>query len=1052
MAYTFGDCAVDPSCFELRRRGRLVKLEPKVFDVLLYLIEHRDRVVTKQELLDAQWRSEAVSDSVLPRCIAAIRRAVGDTRTRQRVIATAHGRGYRFVAPMGAEPASQVLAAEGTARGRESSSSAAPPIKSMAGDTERPSDFVGRSGAMERLGEALERTRRGQGGVALIAGEPGIGKTRLAEEFGNRAQADGFEVLVGRCYEGDGAPAYWPWVQILRAAADATLDDTVLHVQLGSGAAELAELVPDLRSRVGHPRPPGGPGGNQARVRLYDAAARYLLERGREHPLVLVIDDLHWADASSLGLLRFLARPASEARVLIVGTYRDVDVRRGHPLADLLGALAREARCQRVALAGLGQSEIAEFVENLAGEVPRASLVSRLTEMTEGNPFFLREMVRLLADQGHAGDAEADALNALTLPQGVRDAIGRRLDALSPECNMLLRAAATLGRDFPIAMVESMLDLPSAQRPAALPELLAAALDAGVIVEATHGHFAFAHALTRQTLYEELRAPQRVALHRRAAAAIEKSLDPAAGNEEHLAELAHHFFEAAPGGDVDRAVSYAVAAAEASHRTYAYDEAVALYERAIDVIALRVPMDEEHRAELLLALGQAQFIAGKRDDALPTLRAAADLARTLGRVDVMAKAAIAIRGFGELGTPPGEAVLELLHEALELLPPDAFALRASLLSRLNGAAAMSMDQRGELAQQALEMAERSGDPVALRDALGAQWWATLGPDRLHERADVARSMRALAEQTGDPRTLLLALECEIGTNLLRGDFAATERGLDEYERTAAELGQPIFIFMGMNYRTSWLINRGRFGEAEARVEAARRFGAGIVPFAETVCLGQLYWSRSGRGLEPEFKLGPEDLKRFLSHTFVQGPIEKAFQAALSYSADGDPDRAIALLEGLDLRSVDRDEHWLLAVTTLAEIAVDAGHRELLEWMYEALAPYADLMAIHDLLRAGHGSVSHTLGAVATALGELDAAVGFLERAIEQESAADMRRALAASRLSLALALRRRGRRSDRERASELIRQGERDCVDLGLGPRCRPSGLLRELRKESEAS
>ncbi len=1030
MTLRFSDCVVDPGCFELRRGDRPVKLEPKVFDVLLYLIEHRERVVTKQELLDALWPGESVSDSVLPRCIAAARRAVGDTRARQSIIATVHGRGYRFASELEAVPPAAPRSAT--------------PAAPRSGSTASELEFVGRASALERLDALVARTGQGQGGLALIAGEPGIGKTRLADELAGRARAHGFEVLTGRCYEGEGAPAYWPWVQVLREATAATPDDATLRAQLGSGAPELVELIPELRDRVGELAPPAAGGSNQARFRLYDAATRFLTARALDRPLLLLLDDLHWADASSLGLLRFVARPATGARILVLATYRDVDVRRGHPLASVLGALARETRSERIALAGLDEVEISAFVERLTGAPPRPHLLARLREMTDGNPFFLREIVRLIADR-EADGASDEALDALILPQGVKDAIGRRLDTLSAECNELLRVAAVLGRDFRLAVLEAMQAGVGAPERELLLELLGEALDAGVIVETAAGRYSFAHALTRQTLYEELRSPQRIALHRRAGAAIERAAGRPADEHYPHAELAHHFFEAAPGGDVDKAIACAVAAAESCHRAHAYDEAVAFYERTLEVLELEVPVDATRRAELTLALGQARFVAGNRDRALPTLLGAANLARPLGRMDLMARAAIAIRGFGEMGNPPDPGVIELLHECLEGLPESEQALRASLLSRLNGAAAMSMDERHALAQQALEIAERCGDPVALRDAYGALWWATLGPDRLPERDALGRKLRALAERTGDPRSRLQALECELGAALLRGDRVATEQSLDAFEQTAGELRQPIFIFMGMNYRTSWLINRGHYDEAAGRVEAARRFGTGIVPYAEAVCSGQMYWARNARGLRTDMDLSLLD--HVLTETFTQRAVSRAFMASLQYSVDGDAGRAIDLLDDIDLRAMERDENWLMALTTLSGLALDVGHRDLIEWLHGALRPYAGLIAIHDLLRAGYSSVASSLGSLATELGDLDAAVELYEQAIELEERADMIPALTGTRLGLACTLRRRGAPDDGERSVRLAEQGESTCRELGLGPFSRPRILLERLRQ-----
>src|SRR5262245_23241712 len=247
MVHHFGDCELDRELFQLRRRGRVVKLEPKVFDVLVHLFEHRDRVVSKAELLDALWPGEALSESVLPRAIAAARRAVGDTRSKARVIETIHGRGYRFVAQPGESP---VAANDATA------AALAPPAPA--------SVFVGRARTLERLTTLLDSALAGRGQLALLAGEPGIGKTRTAEELARVARERGAQVVIGRCFEGEGAPAFWPWVQLLRELLSAS-DREPLRAALGSDAAELAQLAPELSTRLPLALPASGLDGEQAR-------------------------------------------------------------------------------------------------------------------------------------------------------------------------------------------------------------------------------------------------------------------------------------------------------------------------------------------------------------------------------------------------------------------------------------------------------------------------------------------------------------------------------------------------------------------------------------------------------------------------------------------------------------------------------------------------------------------------------------------------------------------------------------------------------------------
>ena len=1039
MRLVFGDCEIDRDCFELRRRGRLAKLEPKVFDVLLYLVDRRDRVVTKQEILDALWPGESVSDSVLPRCIAAIRRAVGDTRARQATIATAHGRGYRFIADFAEAKAAPGLSDDRAAAAGERDGTAASPEEALPPDAsvegsvlEAGSDFVGRSERLRRLEAACARTEAGSGGIRFIVGEPGIGKTRLAEELTRRPVARDFQVFFGRCHEGDGAPVYWLWLQVLRDAVASIEDGDRLRSLIGSGASDLAELVPELALRLGDVPQSAGPEGEQARFRLFDSATRFLCALARERPVLLVLDDLHWADASSLGLLRFLAGELGRTRLLVVGTYRDVDVRRGHPLSALLGALARDERCERIPLGGFDDVEIRTFVEGLTTQVPTPSLIEAMREMTEGNPFFLREIVHLLADAGGIGEADGAALDSLRLPQGVRDAIGRRLDVLSLESNEVLRAASVIGRSFRLALLATMVeDTLSAGREELL-ELLAEALDAGIIEELGRGTYAFGHALTRQTLYEELRAPQRTALHRRAAEALEHHRDPSRGDEE-LPELAHHFYEAAMGGDVSKSIAYSAAAAEAAHRRHAYDEAVLFYERAVEVAVLESPVDEQRQAELLLALGSETHISGHREQALATLDRAVILARKVEDWNLLARVAIAIRGFGESGSRPADGVIELLHEALDLQPENEARLRSQLLSRIAHASAKTVGERRTLSQHALYLAQASGDFLALRDAWFCRWWATLGPDFVEERLEAAEALTGLADTTGDVHTRLLAYEVAFGFHLIRGDADAIEDALSALERVAGELRQPSFIFMAMTYRTSWLINQGRFEDAEALVERAFAYGDGVVPYAAMTCAGQRYWSRNLRGDVIDHTASADELVGLMQGTLIAASKRDLFVLIMRYSASRDSVTAHAALDQAALKQIDRDDNWFIIIVTIAEIALDVRDRELIEWLYEALSPYQHLVALHDLIRVGRGSVAYTVGLLAVGLGRVDDAVQHFERGIELERNARMAFSQLNSETALAGALLRRAGPGDRERAHDLLQAVRPRLAELKLG-------------------
>jgi len=389
--------------------------------------------------------------------------------------------------------------------------------------------------------------------------------------------------------------------------------------------------------------------------------------------------------------------------------------------------------------------------------------------MTEGNPFFVGEIVRLLVAEGRLAQPERATSLVGTLPQGVREAIGRRLNALSEECNRVLALAAVIGREFELNVLERLAELGRER----LLELLDEAVGARILAEppGAGSRYAFSHTLVRETLYEELTMPLRVRRHRRVGEVLEEihraNLDP------HLPELAHHFFQAAPGGDAARAIHHAIRAAERALELLAYEEAAGHYERALQALDLN-PGDDAERCRLLLALGDAQSTSGERDRARATFRRAATLARTLARPADFARAALGFGGRGEMGMPRDDELLALLEEALRMLGESEPGLRVHILARLTGTAPYSdsLETRRSLSQQAVDLAQRTGDRHLLVVALAARAWALMGPDHVEERLAVATDLLRIAGEIGDKTTVLSGHEFRMGVFLVLGDIAA----------------------------------------------------------------------------------------------------------------------------------------------------------------------------------------------------------------------------------------------------------------------------------------
>jgi predicted ATPase len=406
--------------------------------------------------------------------------------------------------------------------------------------------FVGREGELVALAADLDTAVAGRGGVVLLGGEPGIGKTRLAEELATQATSRGALVLWGRCWEG--APAFWPWVQVVRGYVEEAGDQAVLRREMGAGAADIAQIVPAvLECLLDLPAPPPVEP-EAARFRLFDSLAGLRAAAARR-PLLLVLDDLHWADAPSLALLRFVGREVEGAGLLVVGIYRHTEVDAGHMLVGTLADLTRGQHHRRLLLGGLDQQEVASFLALVAEVEPSPAMAAAVHQQTDGNPFFVTEVVRLLASQGRLDVTEAGSpVLAAGLPEGVRAVVAERLGRLSDGCRQVLEVAAVLGRDFQLRVLQPAAGLD----PGRLLELLEEAEAARVVgvVPGGLGRWRFAHALVREVLYEGLPAARRVRLHGRVGEALEAVYVADPG--PHLAELAHHFVAAAPGGEVLR--------------------------------------------------------------------------------------------------------------------------------------------------------------------------------------------------------------------------------------------------------------------------------------------------------------------------------------------------------------------------------------------------------------------------------------------------------------------------------------------------------------------
>ena len=762
------------------------------------------------------------------------------------------------------------------------------------------SAFVGRERELAELTAGLDDAVAGHGRLCLLVGEPGIGKSRLAEELSTRARARGAQVLVGRCWEAGGAPAYWPWVQSLRAYVRRA-EAEQLRAQLGPGAIDVAQLLPELRTVLPDLPPVPAVESEGARFRLFDSLTAFLQSAAATQPLVLVLDDLHAADEPSLLLLQFVARELARSRILVVGAYRDVDPTLTEPLRDTLSALAREPVTRRLPLTGLTATEVAQFVP--------AELVAAVHAETEGNPLFVGEVARLLGKEGR-----------LEIPHSVRETIGRRLRHLSDDCNALLTLASVLGREFDLAVLARVSGL---ERGAVLV-LLDEAMQARVVsdVPGSIGRMRFAHALIRDAAYQTLSRARRVDLHRRVGEALEAV--HAADLDPHLAELAHHFYEAGSS----KAVDYASRAGARAIALHAYEEAVRLYELALAAFEGGTPAE---RCAVLLALGEAQARQGDDVRAKATFLCAADVARAAGESELLARATAGYGGrFLWSHGLTDDRLVPLLEEGISVVGTADSALRVRLLSRL--AAALrhgpTRARREVLMEEAIQMARRIGDPVTIASALTAAESALHAPHTVEARLANAGEIVELATVAGDRERLFDGHEHAFWASWEVSDPDRRARELAAMTRVANELRQPAQLWMLSAAHATFALAQGRFDEAPGLMRRAAEIGGPALAWnagaARILQRFLLCCARGGldaylaevRDDEPAFP-SPLVHRSVLAHGYARlGRVEEA--APL-----------VAEITSHDLADWHVDEQWFVSICLLAETCAlldDVGAR------------------------------------------------------------------------------------------------------------------------------
>ena len=859
---------------------------------------------------------------------------------------------------------------------------------------ESGAQLVGREHELGGLRAAIESTLAGGGRLAVLTGEPGIGKTRLAEELARAAAQAGAVVVWGRCWEAGGAPPYWPWTQAMRHRIEQT-DQQCLRELLGSRLPELAESLHELRRAfpdLGDPLPAEDfLDGN--RFQLFEAATTFLRLVSSEQPTVIVLDDMHAADEPSLQLLRYLAPRLAELRVMVAFTYRDTDVEPWTGPSDLLNAISRHA-LPLLRLGGLADDAVGELVHATTGTEPSRQLVERLQEDTDGNPLFVAELARMLLAEKRL---HATPQSRMRLPSGLRDVIARRLRVLSEGCREMLETASVIGREF---------DLPTLGRVASvevatLLDAIDEAIAARIVVDVPDGlgRFRFAHALMRESIYDGLSPARRLLLHRRVGDVLEEIYAGAVG--PHLGELAHHFFEAAALGEADKAVGYAERAARRALETLAFEEATRLYRLALRALELSGSADSVRTADDLLGLGESQARAGDLLESRSTFVRAAEVAREAGLWEQLGLAALG-RG-GRFVWGRGGVDLELvplIEEALAGLGDEDSSLRARLLARLAGAQRdqASREPRGSISAEAVAIARRLGDPATLSYALESRWAAVWWPENPRERLEIADELVELAAGTRDRERAFEAHHARAATLIELGQPHAADVELEHVRRAANDLGQPIQQGMAVSCLATRALSEGRFEEAEALIARALTLSAEAEGIEAVVAHRiQLFMLRreQDRLHEVEGYLAAAALER--SPRWVLACLIAHVHAALERPTEAG--HALSNLGDGDLRSLPSDNEWLFSLSFLPEVCLIAGDLGRAEQLYRLLEPFADQIAC-DIPEGDVGSVRRPLGLLAAHLGRRRDAIAHLEAAVDRNDALGYRPWAAWSRLAL----------------------------------------------------
>jgi predicted ATPase/class 3 adenylate cyclase len=829
-----------------------------------------------------------------------------------------------------------------------------------------PVAYVGRVQERAALEEARVLAREGSHQILLLSGEPGIGKTRLASYAAHRAHAEGFAVAWGGCSEELAVP-YEPWIGVCTQLVEHAPTELLgQHVKRHGG--ELARLARGMGARVADLPEPQPSDPETERYLLFNAVAGLLGEVAETVPLCVVLDDLHWADAQSVSLLKHMLRASEHGSLQVVATYRDSDLGKAHPLTALLADLHSLQGVQRVALRGLGADEVSEIMAAMAGhelDHEGLSLAAEIAQETDGNPFFVGELLRGLSESGalvfdeDAGRWSVDRTAGIALPQSVREVIERRVDRLGEDSIEVLRLAAVIGREFDLELLAAVAETDETR----LLDQLEAAAAASVLAESVErvGRFRFAHGLIGQTLYHGLGATRRARLHHRVAEALEKLYGADPG--EHLGELALHWRLAAVSVDRGKAAGYALKAGQRALSSLAPADALRLFSDAAELSSA----DTRERCRALIGLGEAERqlgLASYRERLLE----ASHIAFELKDAELAAQAALANnRGFVSVISEVDLERLAAIEQALELDEPPRPARRARLLAleALERTYERDFERRRSNAEAAISLARESCDTRTLAEVLSLICEPLRVPETLDLRGGLIEELIACAAELGDPALEYWANTQNFHNSSEQCNFQRAAPALQELERISRELDQPGLKWQSMFVRAGWELARGDLAAGEELSRSAFELGRELGEPDAFFALGtHLAFARRYQGRVAEII----DAVKQKTET-ASLASERAGLPWMLCAADRRAEAGLALAHAArdDFEWMPQNNSWLTALALYAESAAETSSRDVAASLYRLMEPWAGQFVWNGL--SGYGHVHLYLGLLAACIGE-----------------------------------------------------------------------------------